>query len=208
MSEFYKLDYQLRKETGSMAVKALRNQGLVPGVLYFHGHDNVNLAIDKKTLWRALHSGNHIFEIKVKDAHQYVMIKELQYHPVTDEIIHVDLMRIRRNVKSAFTLHIVLKGESKGIKQGGVLTQNLTTIEISCLPTRVPEHIVVDVTDVGIDDTLLVSDIVVGEDIEILTDRDQLILAVHHPRVEEEAAPAEEEFAEEAETEDEQESED
>ena len=98
-TSYYKLDIKDRKANRSKGAKAIRRQGLVPGVLYYSGEENVNISIEKSILFHAMHSGQRIFEIEQEGENQYTMIKQLQYHPVTDEIIHVDLMRVRRSEK-------------------------------------------------------------------------------------------------------------
>ncbi|MFQ6604329.1 MAG: 50S ribosomal protein L25 [Fidelibacterota bacterium] len=197
MAEFYKLEFSDREELGSRGAKAVRKAGMIPANYYFHGEKNVNLAIDEKQLWRALHSGNRIFEVHLKDARQFVMVKEVQYHPVTDEIIHVDFMRVRRKEKATFTVTVELVGESIGVKQGGVLMQSLTAVDVSCFPTDVPDSIKVNVEDVDINDTLHVSDLILDGDVEILTDPEAMLLSVQPPKMEEETVEEEDEFAEE-----------
>ena len=98
-SSYYKLDVTNRQEIRSKAAKALRKKGMIPGVLYFSGEENVNISIEKSVLFHAMQSGQRIFEIDQDGKSQYTMIKQLQYHPVTDEVIHVDLMRVRRSEK-------------------------------------------------------------------------------------------------------------
>jgi large subunit ribosomal protein L25 len=112
------------------------------------------------------------------------MIKGVQYHPVTDEIIHIDLMRVRRDVKMTIFVPIILKGTAIGVKAGGIMTQNLSNLEISCLPSDVPDHIVVDVTDFEMNHVMNVSEIKVDEKIEIITAADMDVLAVIPPREE------------------------
>ncbi len=197
MAEFYKLEFSDREELGTRGAKAIRKAGMIPANYYFHGEENVNLAIDQKELWRALHSGNRIFEVHLKDARQFVMVKEVQYHPVTDEIIHVDFMRVRRKEKATFTVTIELVGDAIGVKQGGVMMQSLTAVDVSCFPTDVPDSIKVNVENVDINDTLHVSDLIVDGDVDILTDPEAMLLSVQPPKVEVEAV--EEETFEEAE---------
>ena len=140
-SSYYKLDVTNRKELRSKAAKSLRKKGIVPGVLYYSGEENVNISIEKSVLFHALQSGQRIFEIDQEGESQYTMIKQLQYHPVTDEIIHIDLMRVRRSEKITISVPLILVGDPIGVKEGGVLSQSLNQIEISCFPTDVPEQL-------------------------------------------------------------------
>ena len=98
-SSYYKLEIKDRNLTRTKGSKTIRRLGLIPGVLYYAGEANVNISVDKLILYHALQSGQHIFEIEQGGDTQFTMIKELQYHPVTDEVIHIDLMRVRRSEK-------------------------------------------------------------------------------------------------------------
>ncbi|NIA18745.1 MAG: 50S ribosomal protein L25 [Simkaniaceae bacterium] len=191
MADFYKLELEPREAKGSRAAKAVRKDGMVPANYYFHGAENFDVMINQKSLMRALHSGNHIFETHLNNDRQFVMVKEIQFHPVTDEVIHVDFMRVQRNVKTTFSVHIELQGESEGVKEGGVLSQNLTILDINCFPTDVPEYIPIDITNIELNQNLFVSDIPVPKDVEILTPADTLLLSIQPPKVEVEAAEVE-----------------
>ena len=186
-SSYYKLDISERTETRSKGSKVLRREGLIPGVLYYSGEKNVNITVDKSVLFHAMQSGQRIFEIDQDGESQYTMIKELQYHPVTDAIIHIDLMRVRRSEKMTISVPLVLVGEAIGIKEGGVLSQSMTQIEISCFPTDVPEHIEIDIEDLEMNSARSVTDIKIdNEDIEIVSDKNLNVVSITPPAAEEE----------------------
>ena len=198
MAQYAKLEIIPREETGSKTAKALRKEGKIPTNYYYSGQENVNLAIDRKVFRQAIHSGSHIFEIEQEGESQYVMIKEVQYHPVNDEIIHIDLMRVRRDVKMTISVPIILEGTAVGVKEGGILTQNLQTLEISCLPSDVPEHIIVDVTEFELNHVMNVGEIKVPDNIDIVTAEDMDVLAIVPPKEEslEPEIPTDEELEE------------
>ncbi len=183
MAQYEKLEIMERTETGSWYAKDLRRKGMIPAVYYYHGEENLNLSLDLKKFWKALRSGHHIFEVNLKGEQQFVMIKELQYHPITDEIIHVDLMRVRRDEKITIAVPIVLLGTAEGTKLGGVLSQTLTAIEISCLPGDVPEQVTLDVTAVGLHESLSVADLEVADNIEIISAPESTVITVQVPKV-------------------------
>ncbi len=186
-SSYFKLDISERTETGSKGSKALRCEGSIPGVLYYSGEKNVNIAIDRSVLFHAMQSGQRIFEIDQDGQSQYTMIKELQYHPVTDAIIHIDLMRVRRSEKMTISVPLVLIGEAIGIKEGGVLSQSMTQVEISCFPTDVPEQIEIDIEDLEINSARSVADIKIdNEDIEIVSNTNLNVVSITPPAAEEE----------------------
>ena len=185
-TSYYKLDIKDRKANRSKGAKAIRREGLVPGVLYYKGVENVNISIEKSILFHAMHSGQRIFEIEQEGENQYTMIKQLQYHPITDEIIHVDLMRVRRSEKINISVPLVLIGDAIGVKEGGVLSQSLTQIEISCYPTDVPEQIELNIEKLELNAALSVADIEIDiEDVEVSTDSSLNIVSITPPAAEE-----------------------
>tara|TARA_B100000212_G_scaffold148147_1_gene111309 strand:+ start:180 stop:851 length:672 start_codon:yes stop_codon:yes gene_type:complete len=186
-SSYYKLEIFNRTHTGTKGVKKERRKGLVPGVLYYSGEDATNISIKKSNLLRAMNSGQRIFEIFQDGESQYTMLKQVQYHPVTDEVIHIDLMRVRRSEKMNISVPIHLVGESKGVKEGGILTQSLTQVEISCYPTDVPEQIELNIDQLELNSGLSVGDIDTGsEDIEVISDVSLNIVSIMAPASEEE----------------------
>ena len=186
-SSYYKLDVTNRQEIRSKAAKALRKKGMIPGVLYFSGEENVNISIEKSVLFHAMQSGQRIFEIDQDGESQYTMIKQLQYHPVTDEVIHIDLMRVRRSEKITISVPLVLVGDSIGVKEGGVLSQSLNQIEISCFPTDVPEQIELNIEDLELNSAKSVADLEIDiEDLDIVTDPSLNIVSITPPASEEE----------------------
>ena len=185
-SSYYKLDVSNRTELRSKGARAMRRKGLIPGVLYYAGEENVNISIEKSVLFHAMQSGQRIFEIDQDGDSQYTMIKQLQYHPVTDEIMHVDLMRVRRSEKITISVPLMLIGESVGVKEGGVLSQSLNQVEISCFPTDVPEQIELNIEDLELNSAKSVGDLELGlEDVDIVTDPSVNIVSITPPAAEE-----------------------
>ena len=128
---------------------------------------------------QALNSSQRIYEVELETGTQYVMIKNLQYHPVTDEVIHVDFMRVKRTEKMTIAVPIILVGKSIGVTEGGILSQGLNQIEVSCFPTNVPEQIELDVTKLDLNESFSVSDLKFeDEDIEILSSLDISVASV------------------------------
>ena len=185
-SSYYKLDISSRNQTGAKESKIARKKGLVPGVLYYSGEEAISISVEKSILLRAMNSGQRIFEIDQDGESQYTMLKQVQYHPVTDEVIHIDLMRVRRSEKMIISVPIVLVGDAIGVKEGGVLSQSLTQVEISCYPTDVPEQIDLKIDDLEMNSALSVGDIDTGsEDIELISDVNLNIVSITTPASEE-----------------------
>ena len=185
-SSYYKLDISSRNETGTKEAKAARRKGFVPGVLYYSGEEAISISIEKSILFRAMNSGQRIFEIQQNGESQYTMLKHVQYHPVTDEVVHIDLMRVRRSEKMTILVPIVLVGDAIGVKEGGVLSQSLTQVEISCYPTDVPEQIDLNINGLELNSALNVGDIDTGsEDIELISESSLNIVSITTPVSEE-----------------------
>ena len=197
-TSYYKLEIENRKSVGKKASKLIRRAGKIPSVLYYKGEKPVSISIDKQLLNQAIKSDQRIYEVEIDSESQYVMIKEAQYHPITDEIIHVDFMRVRRSEKMTISVPITLVGKPAGVTEGGILSQSMTQIEISCFPTNVPESIEVNVDHLDINSSVSVGDVTVDdEDIEIISASDLSIASVIPPAVEEEPVIAEEEALDE-----------
>ena len=197
-TSYYKLEIENRKSVGKKATKEIRRAGKIPSVLYYKGEKPVSISIDKQLLNQAIKSDQRIYEVEIDSESQYVMIKEAQYHPITDEIIHVDFMRVRRSEKMTISVPITLVGKPAGVTEGGILSQSMTQIEISCFPTNVPESIEVNVDHLDINSSVSVGDVTVDdEDIEIISASDLSIASVIPPAVEEEPVIAEEEALDE-----------
>lgn len=182
---YYNLEIEDRKNLGTKAAKSLRREGKIPVNFYYRGQDNVNLSIDRKALYQALHSGQRVFELSLDSETFYAMIKEIQYHPVTEDVIHVDLLRVRRTEKMTFTLPLVLEGDAIGVKEGGLLTQVTIMIEVECLPTKVPENITLDVTELEMNSSMTFADITLEGDMTLITPEDTTIVSVLPPKAEE-----------------------
>ena len=197
-TSYYKLEIENRKSVGKKASKLIRRAGKIPSVLYYKGEKPVSISIDRQLLNQAIKSDQRIYEVEIDSESQYVMIKEAQYHPITDEIIHVDFMRVRRSEKMTISVPITLVGKPAGVTEGGILSQSMTQIEISCFPTNVPESIEVNVDHLDINSSVSIGDVTVDdEDIEIISASDLSIASVIPPAVEEEPVIAEEEALDE-----------
>ena len=186
-TSYYKLEIENRNSVGKKARKKIRRAGKIPSVLYYRGEKPVSLSIDKQLLHQAIKSDQRIYEVEIDSEPQYVMIKEAQYHPITDEIIHVDFMRVRRSEKMTISVPITLVGKPVGVTEGGILSQSMTQVEISCFPTNVPDSIEINVDHLDINSSVSVGDVTVDdEDIEIISASDLSIASVIPPAVEEE----------------------
>ena len=197
MSKFEKLNVSVREGKGTSFARKLRLENKVPAVLYHSGVEGTSLSVEKNELYKALKTGQFIFEIKVGDKEQFVLVKEVQYHPVTDEIIHVDFQQVKEDQKISLEVPLRTEGESEGVKLGGILVQLLNVVTINCKPSNVPEALSVDVSDLEMNSSLFVKDIILPDDVEMVTAEDIAVVSVQEPKKEEEVV--EEEVFEEGE---------
>ena len=125
--------------------------------------------------------------MEINNESQYVMIKEIQYHPVTDEVLHVDFMRVLRSEKMTISVPLILTGKAVGVTEGGILSQSMNQIEISCYPTNVPENIEVNIDSLELNASLSVADVNIDDDeIEIISPDELNVATIAAPREEEE----------------------
>ncbi len=186
-----------RDVTGSRAAQRLRKAGLIPGVIYGHGKDAVLIAVEPHVLREALSTDaglhavlNVTFEGQ-KRGHKAI-VKEMELDKVKHNVTHVDLQEIRLDevIESVVAIHF--EGESKGVKAGGLLEEAIREVTVKGVVTEIPEHLVMDISDLDVNGTLKVSDLQVPEGIEVLADPDDVLCSVLPPRVVAEAEEAEE----------------
>jgi large subunit ribosomal protein L25 len=181
---------EVRTSSGSKFARKIRQQGRIPAVLYGHGQENVLLSIALHDIEFALHHGVRVLDLEVAGVVQKAMLKDVQYDPMGDVPVHVDLARVVAGEKITLDVPIELIGVAPGVVAGGILDHPVSDVEIECPVTAVPESIRVSIKGLEIGGMITVGDIVVPEGITILTDRSQIVATVHPPvkAVEEEVA--------------------
>ena len=142
-----KLSVEERVPEGSRAVRRLRRQGFVPGVVY-GGEDNTPFKVDARELRHALHEGSAVLDLTFNGKGRPVILKDEQRHVFRDETLHVDFLEVNLDEKISTTVQVELEGgdESPGAKEGGVIEHVTRELNIEALPTDIPERIVVDVS--------------------------------------------------------------
>ncbi len=200
------LEARVRDDTGKQAAKRLRRDGWIPAILYGADTPNVALELRLKTLYDSLkhHAGEHLMVELDLEGHKKpvaALMREVQHHPVTGEIMHVDFHKVSLRRRISIEVPLAFVGVPAGVRnQGGILDHVLREVEIECLPTNLPERLEVDVSGLGVGQSIHVGDLVFEKG-RILTDASLIVATVLAPRVTVEAAPAAEEEAEGEETE-------
>jgi large subunit ribosomal protein L25 len=199
--EFVDLRVERRTGTGKGVARGLRRQGQIPAILYGEG-EPISLTADPKVLLRALGTEageNVILNLTIVDGKDFTrkaMVKEVQVDPVTGKPLHADFLAISMERPIEVEVPVEVAGVAQGVKdEGGILDQILREIRVRCLPVAIPDRIGLDVSSLDIGDVLHVSDLPIPEGVELLTDREQAVVMVAAPAVEEVAAPVGEEAA-------------
>jgi len=183
-----------RADRGKNAARRLRRRGLVPGIVYGGKGENLAVAVDPKALHRVLRSEagrNAILKLSIADhGSTNAILKNWQVDPVKESFLHADFYRIAMDVAIRVTVPIHVVGEARGVKvDAGILELVIREIEVECLPGDIPERIAVDVSDLGINQSLRVSDVPIPAKVKVLQAADQVVVHVVAVK-EEEAAPA------------------
>jgi large subunit ribosomal protein L25 len=190
---------QSRSETGKNLNRRLRSRGLIPGVLYGTGKPAVQVAVSPKEITSILRSAsgeNTLFDLEVEGARRKVILKEYQVEPLRGALLHADFYEVALDKPIEVSVHVELTGVPTGVKvQGGVLDFVTRELEISCLPTDIPDKIVVDVSELELGKHVRVHDLKLPEKLELLSDPDVVIAHVVAPRAAEAAPAAAEEAA-------------
>ncbi len=189
------LEAELREGKGRANTKDLKESGYLPAVVYSRGKDALSIKISRGALLKLVHQyhlENTIINLKIKDDRKArsCLVKEIQYGPVSEDIIHVDFNEISLTEAIKVNVPVETKGEAVGVKQeGGSLEHLLWEIEIECLPTSIPKNIEVDISALKMGEAIHVKDIVFPAGIKSLSDPAAIVLHIIAPMKEE--APAE-----------------
>jgi large subunit ribosomal protein L25 len=198
------LNAAVRTTAGNGPARALRRNGRIPAVLYGPETQPVMLSVQMNELEKALkHAkfGQVIFSLAIdnaKESAKTVMIKELQAHPLTGGYLHADFYEVDMNRKITVSIPVVTTGKCKGVEDGGILQIVQRELDVICLPMQIPQSIEIDISDLGIGDSVHVKDIPTREGIEIPYDVNFTVMTVVAPKADERPGG---EAAEEAEAE-------
>jgi large subunit ribosomal protein L25 len=188
-----------REGRGKNEANRLRASGRIPGVVYGTASkgkapEGVAVAVDPKALLRILHSdsgANTLITLNLDGAQSRVMVKEYQLDPMTHHLLHADFYQLAMDKAITVTVPIVVKGEPKGVKlQGGLLDFVTRDIQVQCLPTDIPEHIDVDVSELMLHESIRVRDLAVNPKWKSVTEGDTMLVHVVMPKAEESATAA------------------
>lgn len=185
------IEAQKRVVIDKASRSALRKEGKVPAIFYSKHHEPLPIQFSE----RAIHplvftSKTHLITLNVDGNEELdCIIKDVQFDPTTEKIVHIDLLGLQKGEKITIEVPVQIIGSAIGIKEGGVLQHTLHKVDIECLPSDIPEHIEIDVTNLKLGHAIHVGDLSF-ENLTLVNNPEAIIVSVTHPKVEKETAPA------------------
>lgn len=205
MSDIIVLAAEQRERAGKGVARALRREGLVPAVIYGGKEAPEGISVNSRDITKIFNTGrllSTLIEIEVKGKKQRAIARDVQLHPVRDDILHADFLRLGKDAKIAVEVAVNFLNEETcpGLKMGGVLNVVRYTIELNCPADNIPEAIDLDLAEAKMNDSIHISEVNLPDGVEpVITDRDFTIVTVAAPaalRSEAEEADDEAEAAE------------
>lgn len=198
MANQVKLTARTRAESGRNAVKRVRSRGAVPAVIYGSRQTPANLEVNRRDLEVLLSHAvgeNILVDLEIKDGdtskNQLSLIQEVQHHAVRREILHVDFQAVSMTEEITAEITVEPIGEAEGVKtHGGLLEQNIRSIEIRCIPQNLPEIIKVDISSLKLGDAIHIRDIALPQGVTTTTDPNLTVFVVAEPKISSEPVAA------------------
>jgi len=181
-----------RDKTGKNAARKLRSNGCIPAVVYGHNFSTIPLSVKESEINGIFAAGQqssgeyHLYKLIIDDMpaqDTVVIFKEIQRHPLTGSFKHIDFFAVKMDEKIHTAVQITLNGKAEGVKLGGILRQILREIDVEGLPAEIPSHFELDVSELLIGDSLLVSDLKIPANIHVLIDPEAPVVNVLPPTV-------------------------
>jgi large subunit ribosomal protein L25 len=165
-----------RSGMGTRLARKARVQGLIPGIIYGHGEEPLSVTLNKRELQTLLGKRERVLELEIESARQHVLIKEVQYDAMQQNILHLDMARVRLDERVEVTVPIVLRGVPVGALEGGVLGQVMNNVEIECLVVAIPEEIRASVVEMKVGDVLKAKELLLPEGVKLIGDPERIVV--------------------------------
>ncbi len=187
------LNAAIRKERGRAENNRARRAGMVPGVFYLGNTKNISLMVKALDLRSLVYTAEtHIINLVLDNGtSEKCVLREVQFDPVTDNIMHIDLQGLSMTEKVRLEVPVVLEGNAEGVRAGGFVQHHKHKLEVECLPGDLPEHLVVDIAHLGVGDSISVADVVLPAGVALMENPEDVVVAVMHAREESSAAEQE-----------------
>jgi large subunit ribosomal protein L25 len=180
------LKIELREGAGTGPARAVRREQKVPAIIYGAGEPNQAVACEHKALFKEMHTAGFftkLFTLEGAGAPVRVIVKALQLHPVTDQPLHVDFLRVNKDsrIDVAIPLHFINQEKSPGIKKGGILNIVSHVLHLVCSPDHIPEGITIDLAGLEINHSIHIDDIKLPEGAKVKTHQDSTLATIVAP---------------------------
>ncbi len=187
MSNTISLKAEQRRRSGTADVRRLRREGLIPAVVYGKGVDNLNLKIEERGFTRLMQeqeTDNILVDLDIdgEAATRLALVQNIQYNPLNGKLLHVDFMVVSATQEITADVPLHLDGTPIGVREGGVFDQLLHSVEVRCVPSRLPSNIELDISQLDIGSALHVSDLDLGEGVTAVLDGSVVVAQVSAPR--------------------------
>ncbi|MFM8385711.1 MAG: 50S ribosomal protein L25 [Planctomycetia bacterium] len=189
--DFTKIPVQRRETSGTNSSNRLRRDGKVPVVLYGLGKPTLSLSADGRELDRVMRSGNRLVDLALGSESRTALLRSAQFDPTSDELLHVDFLRVDREAEIEDTVPVVFRGRAKGAAEGGVFQPLRNAIEIRCKPASLPREIVIEVDHLGLHDSIHAADVKLPAGVSLRGNKDLVMCVVTTIKVVAAATPAE-----------------
>ena len=190
-----KLTAQPREGTGTRAVRAMRASGFIPANLYSDGQPSTLLKLETAQWAKALGQELHLVALEIEGgATQTVTLREIQRDPITQEILHVDLQRVKMDVAMQFAVRVEFVGTPEGVKVGGIQSVASDHVDVECLPSDVPDSLSFDISGLMIGDSVAAGALQLPDGVRLVSDPHMVlasVVAARAPVEVEEEKPAE-----------------
>ena len=180
-----KLSVEPRTQFGSGPAGRYRREGKVPATVYGLDADPQSILCNGRELERILHGAsgaNTLITLNLSDGDALALARQIQRHATRGDLVHVDFVRISRNIAVAAEIPLHIEGEAPGARQGGLLEQLLFSVTVEAMPGNIPNELIVDVSALELGDQIHVSDLKVAAGVEIQQEADALVVQVAIPR--------------------------
>jgi large subunit ribosomal protein L25 len=183
MAEAVKIQAEARdpaknKGTGTRAARKLRAQGRIPAIIYGHKLDPVPVSLSRESVWEMIKRSTHLAEISLNEATETVLVRDVQWDHLGKEILHLDFARVSADESVETDVRLDVRGTAPGVAEGGALEVLVHTVRVTCRANAIPDAIRVDVSELHLDQSILVRDLILPEGVTLDADPEQLLLHV------------------------------
>ena len=168
-----------REKLGSRYAQRLRKEGRLPAVIYGHGQDPVSVTVDSKQFRELFHENYHLMNFVIDGKTESCLVKDVQWDYLGDNVIHVDLTRVDLTEEVEVEVEVIMKGRPAAMNQeGAVLNHPLAMLTVKCAANNIPDQIIVDVSNLTLEDTVTVADLALPEGVAAVDDPDTLVAQI------------------------------